>query len=163
MPIRKRITLCILLIIAAVLFTGCLGTKTPAAASAAPPAVIVDYHRTGGIAGVNDRLVIFDNGAALASTRAVTGEFTVNQSELSRIRNLFEAAQFGTLEGNYTSRYRSAADLMRYSITYQNKTVVTEDTAVPAVLRPIISGMNALLGSGRAHSPVSGSLGNMKT
>jgi hypothetical protein len=159
-PIRKWIIACILLVIAAVLLAGCLGTRSTAVTSAAPPAMLVDYHRTGGIAGVDDRLVIFDNGEALVSTQAVTGEFTVNQSELSRIEDLFEASGFGTLEGNYTARH--GADLMRYRIAYQNKTVVTEDTAVPSPLRPVISEMNAILGSGSARNFVPESLAGIR-
>jgi hypothetical protein len=46
---------------------GCLGSKTVPVTPATPPAVLVDYQRTGGIAGINDRLVIFDNGAAVIS------------------------------------------------------------------------------------------------
>jgi hypothetical protein len=162
MPIGKWITASILLVIVAILASGCLGVRTPVVPSAAPPAIILDYHRTGGIAGVDDRLVIFDNGEALVQTRAVTGEFKVNQSELARIQALFEKSGFGTFEGHYTSPYHGA-DFMRYSITYQNKTVVTEDTATPTALEPILTEMNAILSSGHVRNPVSGSLAGIRT
>jgi len=116
--------------------------KAPLTHTAAP-ALFVDYQRTGGIAGVNDRLVIFDNGDTLVTSRSTSKEMMLNQSELERIAAIFDTARFTELEGNYTSR--RGADLMKYSITYRGKTVNTEDTAVPASLEPVILEMNRLL------------------
>lgn len=136
---------CAALLAAALVLTGCLGVNAPLTRPAAP-ALFVDYQRSGGIAGVNDRLVIFDNGDALVSGRTTSREITLNESELGRIAAIFDAAQFAELEGNYTSR--RGADLMQYSITYQGKTVNTEDTAVPAPLEPVIAEMNSILNTG---------------
>ena len=162
MPIRKWIAAYIIFILVMVTASGCLGARTPATVSPAPPALMLDYHRIGGIAGVDDRLVIFDNGLAVISTRAVNREFQVNQSELSRMNQLFEEAEFDSLQGNYTSRH-GGADLMRYSITYHNKTVITEDTAVPDALQPVILEMNRLIGTGRSQDLVSGSFAGIRT
>jgi hypothetical protein len=142
--------------------SGCLGTRTHETASPTPPAVMLDYHRIGGIAGVDDRLVIFDNGQAVISTRAVNREFQVNQSELSRLDRLFMQAEFDTLQGNYTARY-GGADLMRYSITHYNKTVLTEDTAIPGTLQPVINELNMVIGTGRSQELVSGSFAGIRT
>jgi hypothetical protein len=162
MPIRKWIAAYIIFILVMVMASGCLGTRTPATVSPVPPALMLDYHRIGGIAGVDDRLVIFDNGLAVISTRAINREFQVNQSELSRVNQLFEEAEFDSLQGNYTSRH-GGADLMRYSITYDNKTVITEDTAVPDALQPVILEMNRLIGTGRSQDLVSGSFAGIRT
>jgi hypothetical protein len=119
--------------------------------------VLLDYHRTGGIAGVDDRLVIFNNGAALIATRSFNHAFQVNQSEIDRINHIFEQAGFDTLEENYTTPF-GGADFMRYSITYQNKTVITEDTTVPYTLQSVIRELNALMGTVSNQNPMSGSL-----
>jgi hypothetical protein len=161
MPIRKWIAAYIIFILVMVMASGCLGTRTPATVSPVPPALMLDYHRIGGIAGVDDRLVIFDNGLAVISTQAVNREFQVNQSELSRMSQLFGQAEFDTLQGNYTARY-GGADLMRYSITYRNKTVITEDTAVPGTLHPVINELNTVIGTGRSQELVSGSFAGIR-
>jgi len=161
MSIRNWIAVSVLVLIVAVMASGCLGTRTPAGSSQAPPAVMLDYHRTGGIAGFDDRLVIFDNGAAIISTRSVSREFQVDPSELSKLNRLFGQAQFDTLEGNYTSR--GGADLMHYGITYNNRTVNTEDTATPSSLQPVIAEMNALIAAGSSENLVTGSFSNFRT
>jgi len=139
--------ICIVLVVTAIVLAGCLGTKTPAIPDTANPNLFVDYQRTGGIAGVNDRLVIFDNGAALVSSRTTSREILLNKTNLEQVSALFDAAQFTMLEGNYTSR-RRGADLMLYSLSYQGKTVITEDTAIPSSLEPVIEEMNRILNTG---------------
>ena len=136
-----------MLVVTAIVLTGCLGVKTPSVSSPAAPTLFVDFQRTGGIAGVNDRLVIFDNGVTLVSGRTTSREIQLNQTDLEQVSAILEAAQFTMLEGNYTSR-RGGADLMQYSITYRGKTVITEDTAIPPSLEPVINEMNRILNNG---------------
>jgi hypothetical protein len=137
----------VVLIVAAIVLTGCLGVKTPPVSRPAAPTLFVDYQRSGGIAGFNDRLVIFDNGVTLVSSRSTSREIRLNRSDLEQISALFETAQFPSLEGNYTSR-RGGADFMQYSISYKGKTVNTEDTAIPPSLEPIIKEMDLILSTG---------------
>jgi hypothetical protein len=144
---RRWAGICALLVVTAAVLTGCLGTKTLPVPDPAEPTLFVDYQRTGGIAGLNDRLVIFDNGIALVSSRTTSREIQLNQSDLEQISTVFKAAQFTALEGNYTSP-RGGADFMQYSISYKGKTVNTEDTAIPPVLEPVIKEMNRILSNG---------------
>ena len=144
---RTWTCICAMLVVAMLVLTGCLGVKTPPVSRPAAPTLFVDYQRTGGIAGVNDRLVIFDNGITLVSSRTTSREFLLNQSDLEQISTIFDAAQFPILEGNYTSR-SGGADLMQYSIRYQGRIVNTEDTAVPSPLEPVIKEMNRILSNG---------------
>ena len=144
---KNRAGVWIVLIVAALLLTGCIGTKTLPVPNPAEPTLFVDYQRSGGIAGVNDRLVVFDNGAALVVSRTTSREIQLNQSELEQISHIFEAAQFTALEGNYTS-LRGGADFMQYSISFKGKTVNTEDTAIPPPLEPVIDEMNRVLSNG---------------
>ncbi len=69
------------------------------------PAVLVDYYRTGGFAGFNDRLVVFDNGVAVISGKNVNYEIDLNQSDIDRITQVFNTSQFSMLEGNYSARH----------------------------------------------------------
>jgi hypothetical protein len=121
--------------------------KTPPVSRPSAPVLFADYQRTGGIAGVNDRLVIFDNGVTLVSNRTTSREILLNQSDLEQISAVFDAAQFPMLEGNYTSR-RGGADFLQYSISYRGKTVLTEDTAIPPPLEPVIREMTRVLSNG---------------
>lgn len=139
--------ICVAVVVLAVALSGCIGTKDLPSPDSTSPALFVDYQRTGGFAGVNDRLVIFDNGVTLVSSRTTSREILLNRTELDRIASVFDAAGFQLLEGNYTSR-RGSADLMQYSIRFRGRTVITEDTAVPASLEPVIQEMNRVLSTG---------------
>ncbi|WP_372960869.1 hypothetical protein [Methanoregula sp.] len=154
MFIRKRMILFSLVLFAVLVSSGCLWEKTPAEVQAPPPEVFVDYHRTGGIAGFDERLVIFDNGAGIVSGKTKNTEITLNQTDLDRITALFDESRFSLLEGNYTSR-RGSADLIQYRITYHGKTVKTEDSATPPALQPVINELNRIVSlSGRSdHIP----------
>jgi hypothetical protein len=83
------------------------------------PAVLVDYYRTGGIAGFNDRLVIFDNGVTVVSGKTINQEIEMNRTDIDRIVALFNQSSFSTLEQSYSARPGSA-DLIHYTISYQN-------------------------------------------
>ena len=161
MPIRNWTVVYLITVVLAVMAAGCLGERTAAPASEPLPSLLLDYHRAGGIAGIDDRLVVFDNGVAVISTRAVSHEFFVNRSELERLDRIFVQAGYTTLQENYTSAF-GGADFIRYSITYQNKSVVTEDTVIPFSLQPVIRELNAFLSTHSYQDKVSGSLANIK-
>ncbi len=145
------------LVVAALVLTGCLGMNTPPVPQPGAPTLFVDYQRIGGIAGLNDRLVIFDNGVTVVSSRTTSREILLNQSDLDAIAAVFDASQFAALEGNYTSR-RGGADLLQYSITYRGRTIYTEDTAVPPTVEPIIVELNRVLSAGLSSGQVNLSL-----
>jgi hypothetical protein len=134
----------IVMIITGVAFAGCLGVKTPPVSRPPAPAIFLDYHRTGGLAGFDDRLVIFDNGAAVVSTKAGNREIVLNSTEISRISNLFTESQFSMLQVNYPAP-RGGNDLIHYSVSFHGKTVMTEDTAIPPSLLPVIDDLNAIV------------------
>ncbi len=124
--------------------SGCLGSRTPPVSRPPVPSVLVDYYRTGGIAGLQDRLVIFDNGVAIVSSRTANQEIELNQTDITGIIQLFEQGRFSALEGNYSGRHGSA-DLIKYTITYNNKTVSAEDTAIPPSIQPVIDKLNGII------------------
>ena len=141
---RSMAILLIVMIITGVAFAGCLGVNTPPVSRPPAPAVFLDYYRTGGLPGFDDRLVIFDNGAAVVSTKAGNREIVMNATEISRISNLFTDSQFSMLQANYPAP-RGGNDLIRYSVSYHGKTVTTEDTAIPPSLQPVIDDLNTIV------------------
>jgi hypothetical protein len=147
---KKLIAAFTILILTTVLIGGCLGIKAPQVSRPKAPAILIDYQRTGGIANLNDRLVIFTNGAGLISGKNVNQEISFNQTDLKRIDDLFLKAHFSQFEPSYTSR-RGGADLIKYTLSYNNMTVTTEDTAIPPQLQPVIDAMNQIIGNNMAH------------
>jgi hypothetical protein len=144
MRIRNWIIIFVVFLLVAVAAAGCLGVRTPPVAQPTPPAIMLEYHRVGGIAGLDDRLVIFDNGAAVFSSRTINRELSLNQTDLDRITALFSGAQYSMLQGNYTLRHEGP-DLIHYTITYRGKTVNTEDSAVPPSLQLVLDEMNRII------------------
>jgi hypothetical protein len=106
--------------------------------------VLVDYYRTGGFAGFDDRLVIFDNGIAVVSSKTFNQEIEINKTDIDRIIILFNQSQFSMLEGNYSAHHGSV-DLIKYTISYNSKTVNAEDSAIPLTLQPVIDELNRIL------------------
>jgi hypothetical protein len=141
---KKRLVVFGLFIVALIMVSGCLGSKTPPVSRPQTPSVLVDYYRTGGFAGFNDRLVVFDNGVAVISGKNVNYEIDLNQSDVDRISHLFNTSQFSMLEGNYSARHGSV-DLIKYTLSYHGKTVTAEDTAIPPSLQSIIDELNRVL------------------
>ena len=142
--IKKWWVICVVLIIALVVVSGCLGSKTPPVSLPHAPAVLVDYYRTGGFAGFDDRLVIFDNGVAVVSSKTVNQEIEINKTDIDRIVTLFNQSQFLMLEGNY-SAHHGTIDLIKYTISYHSKTVNADDSAIPSSLQPVIDELNRIL------------------
>jgi hypothetical protein len=126
------------------LSSGCIGAKTPPVSRPPPPAVLLDYHRSGGTAGFDDRLVIFDNGAAIVLTKTGSREIVLNTTDIGRITGLFAQAQFSMLQTNYPA-LRGGTDLIQYSLSYQGKTVTSQESAVPSVLLPVIDELNRII------------------
>jgi hypothetical protein len=158
--IKKWWVICVVLIIALVVVSGCLGSKTPPVSRPQAPAVLVDYYRTGGFAGFDDRLVIFDNGVAVVSSKSVNQEIEINKTDIDRIVSLFNQSQFWMLEGNYSARHGSV-DLIKYTISYHSTTVNAEDTVVPSSLQPVIDELNRILTMAISMKQTSSLVANM--
>lgn len=144
--------LCFFIIAVTVLSAGCITTKIPAVSKPVAPAVFVDYHRSGGIAGLDDRLVIFDNRMAVISGKSGSSEIELTTTDIDRITALFDQAQFSQLQTNYPAPHQSA-DLIGYTISYRGKTITTADTAIPPGLEPVITELNRLLASATVQNP----------
>jgi hypothetical protein len=132
------------ILLASLLVAGC--SSRPPEGGEKPPApdILVEYTRTGGIAGFDDHLVVFDNGQAIFSRKQSSGIFTLSNQELGELRNLLDTAGFPSLEPEYPAP-EPGADYFQYTITYGGKTVTTETGGVPPNLAPVIGELDYLL------------------
>ena len=116
----------------------------PVLATSAPPSVLVDYERNGGFAGMSDHLVIDSGGHATLSGRTGAREFDLSGDQLNQIEAVFESAGFANIDEN-SMPGAVPPDAFSYVITYQGHRVKTADSAVPAVLQPVLEALNRLL------------------
>jgi hypothetical protein len=102
-----------------------------AAGAQAKPHTIIRYHRSGGFAGVDQRLVIRSDNVALAygrgSSRPLPAQLGAQQ--VRRLRQALDAAHLDTLHRHYPAP--GAADTFQYSVTYKGHTVDADETKVP--------------------------------
>jgi hypothetical protein len=131
-------------ILALLLAAGC--SSRPPGDGEKPPApdILVEYHRTGGIAGFDDHLVIFTNGQAIYSRRVTSGIFNLSVEEMGELKGLLDAADFPGLAPDYPAP-TPGADYFSYTLIYQEKTVMTETGGVPPALAPVIGQLDYLL------------------
>jgi hypothetical protein len=129
---------------AAVMFAGCMNEPQKPSTPENPPSILVDYVRTGGIAGVSDHLVIFDNGQSIYSTWNGSGEFDLSATQVDQLRDVFSIAGFESLNSTYPAP-TPGVDYFTYRITYENQTVITQTTGVPDQLMPVISYLDQIV------------------
>ncbi|RPJ53724.1 MAG: hypothetical protein EHJ95_01665, partial [Methanobacteriota archaeon] len=63
--------------------------------------VFIDYERTGGIAGFDDHLTIYENLTATVTRRSEVRNFTINSTEKSSLERLFGEAGFSSLAAEF--------------------------------------------------------------
>lgn len=127
----------VVLSLAALLTFGCATVNSQAAA-------LVEYRRSGGIAGRDDRLVVHTDGTARLYRRGAVSDFTVGGDTLQRLRAALAGIRFETLRAEYLPP-RQGADLFEYIVVYGNRRVRAMDTAVPPELESLIELLNGLL------------------
>jgi hypothetical protein len=127
-----------------ILLSGCTARPPLNGEKPEAPDIVVEYKRTGGIAGFQDQMVVFENGQVVYSRKEKTGMFTIPAETLQGIRDLLENADFPALAPHYPAA-NPGADYFFYSITYREKTVTTETGGIPPRLEPVIMQLDALL------------------
>ncbi len=106
--------------------------------------VLVEFTRTGGFAGFNDELTVYQDGSARVTRKEFSREITLTADELLTIRQLLQNAAFGTLQPEYPPA-APGADYFTYTLTYEGKTVTAVDTGVPESLQPLIEALGTLV------------------
>jgi hypothetical protein len=130
----------ILLTISVVMLTGWLVGCTKVSSVE----TLIEYRRRGGFVGLDDRLVIMENGEAILTRGSEHFEFTLDSDTINRLRTLFEEARFSQLRKEYLPS-RAGADLFEYVMTYRGHSVRTMDGAVPSSLQPILEALNQIV------------------
>ena len=125
-----------------------------ACAPARPAGPLVDYRRSGGLAGSDDHLVIEAGGRAILTRHQARHEFAVEPETLNRLTTLFDQAQFTALRGEYLPA-SNCCDLFDYVLTYQGHTVHTMDGAVPEALAPVLQALGEII-TRSSPTPASG-------
>ena len=108
------------------------------------PAVLVEYWRTGGFAGVDDHLTVYENGQAILTYKGGQKDFVLQRDQVQRLIQLLDEAKFGSLKKEYIPG-NTCCDLFEYRISYKGHTIRTMDTAVPNVLQPILDSLNEIV------------------
>jgi len=100
---------------------------------AAGDAVIIEYTRSGGIAGFHEELEIREDRSAILRSESLELEFMLQFNRYERLIAALEQANFQSLSDQYLSE-SNCCDLFDYTIQYRGKIVHTMTTAVPAEL-----------------------------
>ena len=126
----------------------CTGIDSPVSTSSDVnlSEILIEYHRSGGILGLDDYLVIDGYGNATVTREGKQYKVVFDAETMDQLQYLFEEAEFTNLERKYFPS-REGSDFFKYIITYKNYTVQTMDTAVPDVLWPVLDALNRIIES----------------
>ncbi|WOF16752.1 hypothetical protein F1737_08640 [Methanoplanus sp. FWC-SCC4] len=109
-----------------------------------PGGLLVEYHRTGGFAGFNDRVLLFENKTAIIYKNGVETSVLVDDETLLNIRTIIDSEKFMALEDEYKPESQGY-DLFFYEVSAKGKTVSAQDGAVPEILSQLIEEMNGIM------------------
>jgi hypothetical protein len=109
--------------------------------------VVVIFKRSGGIAGLDETLTVYEDGRLAFVGRDNENMAQVAPDELSELRRLLATPEFAALDARYSAL---GADLFTYSITTTTggkpRTVVTMDGAEnPPILNQVLAEMGKLM------------------
>ena len=135
---RATVVLCALFLMT---LAGCASPTTP------KPAEFVDYTRQGGLLGINDHLVVMDNGAATLTRRDGNATFTVDSAQLAKLRDELTAADFDHLDPTYGPEY-GCCDQFTHRLRYQNRSVRALDDVAPERLRRVLNTLSEIIATG---------------
>jgi hypothetical protein len=152
-------SLLVLGILAALLISGCGGSGTSTSGSTLTSTSIasrIDFHVSGGFAGVDQELVIAPDGRATVTTRfrdtSSARHFQLSDAQLSELRDKLAAAGIAQLPIPPPS---GCADCFIYSIGFEGRSYRTDQASVPKPLEPAIAELAQLVSAhnaGRAPS-----------
>jgi len=108
---------------------------------------MIDFHVTGGKAGVNQELMVNSNGDASVTTNyrqnASTQRFRLSPADVAALADKLGAARVATLPKPSDS---GCADCLEYSIGPPGPVYRTDQVSIPGRLEPLVSALNKLVG-----------------
>jgi hypothetical protein len=127
--------------LAAATLLGCGGES--AAATLRGP---LDYQRSGGLAGVTERLALQPSGRARLETRARRRSFTLPRAERRRVERAVAAAHLARVK---VPGHGITPDAFVYSLTYRGRTLVFDDPSMPKAVRGLVTELRKLVAKHR--------------
>ncbi|CAG0946511.1 hypothetical protein ANRL1_03059 [Anaerolineae bacterium] len=129
------------------LTTACASSTPTAVPTRAPvpttAGALVEYHRTGGIVGFNDNLIVNSDGKATLTRRTGKFEFTLAEDQVKQIQTAFQSANFTALREPPSKLL--VPDELSYLIIFQGKQFKTSDTTMPNELQPVLALLNGII------------------
>ncbi len=125
-----------------ILLVGC-GTAGPTAAPTAGASDIVAvWSRSGGIAGSDDRMVVYADGRVQVEGNGATSTVQGDAAAIEALRQLVAGSEWQSLDESYGEQF---PDAFAYTIEAGGKTVRTYDGAeMPAALEDVLQQTNSL-------------------
>lgn len=105
---------------------------------------LIEYQRSGGIAGQTVRLVVEDDGAARLYRGSDTTKLAVSPDTLARLKAMVERLDFDKLRAEYRPP-TGGADRFQYDIAHRGERISVQDGAIPPDLQPLIDVLNGLV------------------
>jgi hypothetical protein len=119
------------------------------------PQALVVYVKSGGIAGIYEKLVVDESGRATVSqglpSRAKVGTFSLSQPEVAALRHTLDAAN---LESQQNASPQGCADCFVYDITYAGHHFRGDEATLPAQVKPAVTSLNALIAQAGIEEPL---------
>jgi hypothetical protein len=109
----------------------------------------LSYTRGGGLAGRVDQLVVKPDGTATLTTRRGETSFRLSQRQLDKLEQDLGGFQHAPEESRSDP---PVPDALGHTVEYGGRTVSADDVAMPDELRPLMSGLGALV-DGRYSRP----------
>lgn len=110
--------------------------------------IVVVYERSGGLAGVQEELVIRRDGICSFSENGRRKGFNLDQNTIQELRMLL-AALPPAEELSQSESPRSGADFLSYRISYHGQVYRVTDLRMPDELAPLVARINEILAKHR--------------
>ncbi|GGJ86001.1 hypothetical protein GCM10010123_14520 [Pilimelia anulata] len=105
---------------------------------------LIEYQRTGGLAGVDDRFTVLDSGRyqlAVRNSPTRTGE--LKPEEVAELRRVIKTARLGA--HSQPSATGGVADGFHYTLTVGGRSLRVTDGSIPEDVEPVVSALTALV------------------
>jgi hypothetical protein len=126
------------------------GTAAPASPGGATPTrvidgVLVEFGRSGGFAGLSDRLIVRPDGSftLVRLKPPVNRSGQLTGAELANLRQVLADSGFAGLPK--VEATTKGNDMFTYQVTYQGSQIVAQDGAIATPLRPVISTLTGIV------------------
>lgn len=133
-----------MIIVGAAVAAVLLATDTPRA-PAVGRSTLVTFHRSGGLAGVDDRVTVKSDRHFVVRSRGSSARHgRLSAAAMDKLRHALSKAQ---LDRPVSQGQGGCADCFIYTITYKGHRVELSEDRVPARMRPAIDRLSRLIGS----------------